>query len=146
VLDGIPLLLQIFFIFLALPQLGIVLPGFWSAVLVLSLYYSARLSELFSARLVSLENIREGAWRALIPGIGSEFVAMIKDSTLISTTGFIYDVYWRARRVGRAEFHNLEALAIAAVIYLVLNTLISLGLGVRKARQPVAEPGAADSL
>jgi polar amino acid transport system permease protein len=143
--DGIPLLLQIPFYFLALPQLGILLPGLWAAVVVLVVYYSPRLSALFTARPVSLEHIREGAWRAFLPGIGSEFVSMIKDSTLLSMTGFIHDIYWRSRRVGRAEFHNLEALVVAVVIYLILNTAISLSLGVHKARLLVVDPGVAGS-
>jgi polar amino acid transport system permease protein len=143
--DGIPLLIQIPFYFLALPQLGILLPGLWAAIVVLVVYYSPRLSALFSARPVSLETIREGGWRTFLPGVGREFVSMIKDSTLLSMTGFLHDIYWRSRRVGRAEFHNLEALVVAAVLYLILNTVISLTLGVHKARLPVADPGVASS-
>lgn len=138
-LDGIPLLIQIPFYFLVLPQWGIILPGVWAAVFVLVVYYSPRLSDLFSGRLVSLRNIRTGTWRALIPGMGNELVAMIKDSTLLSMTGFIHDVYWRANRAGRLEFRLVEALTVAAVIYLVLNTAISLGLGRHKPILPAYE-------
>jgi polar amino acid transport system permease protein len=130
--DGVPLLVQIFFVFLALPQLGIILNGFWAAVSVLTVYYSARLSDVFYAHEASLGNIREADLRSLIPKIASEYVAMIKDTTLVTGTGFIHDVYWRAQQVGRAEFKNLEALVIAALIYLIVNTLISVSFGVRK--------------
>ena len=125
--DGVPLLLQIFFVFLALPQLGIILNGIWAAILVLSVYYSARLSDVFYAHEPSLEDLR-----VLVPKIAGEYVGMIKDTTLVTATGFIHDVYWRAQQVGRAEFKNLEALVIAAVIYLIVNTLISFSFGVRK--------------
>ena len=46
---GTPLLLQIFFFFLALPQLGIVLPGFVAGIMALSLNYGAYMSETFRA-------------------------------------------------------------------------------------------------
>ena len=130
--DGVPLLLQIFFVFLALPQLGIVLSGTWAAIIVLTVYYSARLSDLFYRRQVSLGDIRARDLRSLVPKIAGEYVMMIKDTTLVTGTGFIYDVYWRAQRVGRAEFKNLEALVIAALIYLIVNTLISYSFRVRK--------------
>ena len=44
---GTPLYLQIFFFFLALPQVGIVLPGIWAGVVALSLNYGAYMSEIF---------------------------------------------------------------------------------------------------
>lgn len=128
--DGIPLLLQIPFVFLALPQLGIVFSGFWGAVFILTVYYTARLSDVFHVREPALENVR-----ALVPVIAGEYIAMIKDSTLVTLSGFINDVYWRAQQVGRAEFKNLEALVIAALIYLVVNTAISVSLGVRRYAQ-----------
>ena len=130
--DGVPLLLQIFFVFLALPQLGIFLNGTWAAIVVLTVYYSARLSDVFYTRMASLENIREVNLRPLIPMIANEYVMMIKDTTLVTGTGFIHDVYWRAQHVGRLEFKNLEALVIAAVIYLVVNTVISYSFRVRR--------------
>jgi polar amino acid transport system permease protein len=126
-INGIPLLLQIVFIFLALPQLGIHLPGFWSAVLVLAINYGARMSGIFgSLRAANGEN-KEPAWRSSIPSLAGEFTSLIKDTTLIAITGFTHEVLWRAMKVGRAQFKNLEALLLAAAIYLVLITAVSLG-------------------
>jgi polar amino acid transport system permease protein len=130
--DGVPLLLQIFFVFLALPQLGIVLNGIWSAIVILTFYYSARLSDIFYPRGLSLGNIRELGLRPLLPKIAGEYVLMIKDTTLVTATGFIHDVYWRAGQIGRPAFKNLEALLIAALIYLLVNTLISVSFRVHK--------------
>jgi polar amino acid transport system permease protein len=145
-IDGIPLLLQIFFIFLALPQLGIFLPGFWSAVLVITVNYGSRMSEVFYPRSVVAGKSQAETRFALIPQVANEFTSMIKDSTLISVTGFIHDVLWRATRVGRAEFKNLEALTIAAIIYLILITIISLGVKILKDRMTTAEFGTEGSL
>ena len=60
---------------------------------------------------------------------------MIKDTTLVTATGFIHDVYWRAQQIGRPAFKNLEALLIATIIYLLVNTLISVSFKVHKFAQ-----------
>jgi His/Glu/Gln/Arg/opine family amino acid ABC transporter permease subunit len=144
-IDGIPLLLQIFFIFLVLPQIGITLPGFWAGVLVLTLNYGSRMSRIFYERFATTGKSQGEAWISLIQPFTNEFTSMIKDSTLISLTGFIHDVYWRANRVGRAEFHILEAFTIAAIIYLILITIISLGSKAIRTTMATSESGTGDS-
>jgi polar amino acid transport system permease protein len=141
-IDGIPLLLQILFIFLALPQLGIRLPGLFGAgVLALTVNYGSRMSKIFYERFPVPGKSQEEIWLSLISQLTNEFTSVIKDSTLISVTGFIHDVLWRATRVGRAEFKNLEAFLIAATIYLILITVISLGVKIFKSRMTAAQSG-----
>ncbi|MCK7480758.1 MAG: amino acid ABC transporter permease [Candidatus Moduliflexus flocculans] len=104
---GTPLYLQIFFFFLALPQLGIILTGLFAGVLALGLNYGAYMSEIFRAGLGSVgKGQREAAiaigmtpWQTMkrivlpqamrfaIPPIGNDFIAMTKDSALVSATG-----------------------------------------------------------
>jgi polar amino acid transport system permease protein len=142
---GTPLYLQIFFFFLALPQLGIILTGLFAGVLALGLNYGAYMSEIFRAGLASVgKGQREAAialgmtpWQTMrrivlpqalrfaLPPTGNEFIAMTKDSALVSATGFVHEVMWRATRVGRAQFHNLEALIMAAVFYWLMTLLLS---------------------
>ncbi len=144
---GTPLYLQIFFFFLALPQLNIVLPGLWAGVIALGLNYGAYMSEIFRAGIASVGKGQQEAAMALgmtpgqtmrrivipqalrfaIPPTGNEFIAMTKDSALVSATGFVHELMWRATKVGRANFRNLEALIIAAVFYWFM-TLILTGL------------------
>ena len=145
-IDGIPLLLQIPFVFLALPQIGIVLSGFWGGVLVLTLNYGSRMSKIFYERLAPTGKNPGETWISFIRPLTDEFTGMIKDTTLISLSGLIYDVYWRATRVGRAEFKNLEALTIAAIIYLMLITIISLGSKVLQVRMATAKSGIEGSI
>jgi len=145
-IDGIPLLLQIFFVFSALPQLGIFLPGFEAAVLVLAVNYSSRMSKIFYERLAATGKSQAETRLSLIPPLTNEFTSMIKDSTLISVTGFIHDVLWRATRVGRADFKNLEAFIMAAIIYLIVITIISLGVQIFKGRMTTAESGTEGSI
>ncbi len=142
---GTPLYLQIFFFFLALPQLGIILPGLWAGVIALGLNYGAYMSEIFRAGLASVgKGQREAAiaigmtpgqtmmrivlpqaMRFAIPPTGNEFIAMTKDSALVAATGFVHELMWRAVKVGRAQFHNLEALIMAAIFYWVMTILLS---------------------
>jgi polar amino acid transport system permease protein len=142
---GTPLYLQIFFFFLALPQLGIILSGLWAGVLALGLNYGAYMSEIFRAGLSSVgKGQREAAMaigmtpaqtmrrvilpqalRFAIPPVGNEFIAMTKDSALVSATGFVHELMWRSTKVGRAQFHNLEALIMAAMFYWVMTLLLT---------------------
>ena len=142
---GTPLYLQIFFFFLALPQLGIILPGLWAGVIALGLNYGAYMSEIFRAGLASVGRGQREAAMALgmtpiqtmrrivlpqalrfaIPPIGNDFIAMTKDSALVAATGFVHELMWRATKVGRAQFHNLEALIMAAMFYWVMTLVLS---------------------
>jgi polar amino acid transport system permease protein len=50
---------------------------------------------------------------------------MTKDSALVSATGFVHELMWRATKVGRAQFHNLEALIMAAMFYWVMTLFLT---------------------
>ncbi|MCB0103964.1 MAG: amino acid ABC transporter permease [Anaerolineales bacterium] len=151
---GTPLYLQIFFFFLALPQLGIVLPGIVAGVMALGLNYGAYMSETFRAGLSSVGRGQREAAMALgmtpgqtmrrvilpqalrfaIPPMGNDFISMTKDSALVSATGFVHEVMWRATKVGRAQFNNLEALIMAAVFYWVMTLVLTFFQGRLEAR------------
>jgi polar amino acid transport system permease protein len=142
---GTPLLLQIIFFFLALPQLGIQLSGLSAGVLALGLNYGAYMSEIFRAGIQSIgigqreaaqalgmthsqimqRIILPQALRLIVPPTGNEFIAMLKDSALISVTGFVHEILWRAQKAGRANFKSLEALLIAALFYWVMTIIFS---------------------
>ncbi len=142
---GTPLYLQIFFFFLALPQLGIILSGIFAGVLALGLNYGAYMSETFRAALASVSKGQREAATALgmtpfqtfkrivmpqalrfaIPPMGNDFISMTKDSALVAATGFVHEVMWRATRVGRAQFNNLEALIMAAVFYWMMTLILT---------------------
>lgn len=142
---GTPLLLQIVFFFLALPQLGITLTGIWAGVLALGLNYGAYMTEIMRAGIQSVgigqreaalaigmtqrqimqRIVLPQAFRLVIPPIGNQFIAMLKDTSLISVTGFVWEILWRAQKVGRANFRSLEALLIAAVFYWIITIMFS---------------------
>jgi polar amino acid transport system permease protein len=66
------------------------------------------------------------ATRIIIPPTGNEFIAMMKDTALVSFLGTSIDqmeIFRRAQLVGKADFRNLEALIVAALIYWGLTTI-----------------------
>lgn len=151
---GTPLYLQIFFFFLALPQLGVNLSGVVAGVTALGLNYGAYMSETFRAGLSSVgKGQREAAMalgmtpgqtmrrivlpqalRFAIPPMGNDFISMTKDSALVSATGFVHELMWRAVKVGRAQFNSLEALIMAAMFYWVLTLILTYFQGKLEAR------------
>jgi len=142
---GTPLYLQVIFFFLALPQMGIFMSGFYAGVTALGLNYGAYMSEIFRAGILSVGKgqheaatalgmnsrqkmayiVMPQALRLAIPPMGNEYIAMLKDSSLVSVTGFVHEILWRAQKVGRQKFKNLEALLIAAVFYWILTLLFT---------------------
>ena len=142
---GTPLLLQILFIFLALPQAGIVLPAIPTAIVALSLNYGSYMTEVFrsgieavphgqteAAELLGMTSrttfrriIAPQAFRIVTPAVGNDFVAMIKDSSLASVVG-VQELLWRAQTAGRPTFQSMQTLLVAAFIYWMLTILFSL--------------------
>jgi polar amino acid transport system permease protein len=153
---GTPLIVQLFLIYLALPQVGLGLGDPWAdlltldvltaGILALGLNYGAYMTEIFRAGIQSvghgqseaaealgmnyLQKMRRvilpQAFRVIIPPSGNEFIAMMKDTALVSFLGTSIDqmeIFRRAQLVGKADFRNLEALLIAALIYWGLTTL-----------------------
>jgi polar amino acid transport system permease protein len=143
---GTPLLVQIAFIYFALPQFGIIIGSIEAGIIALSFNYGAYMTEVFRAGIqavpqgqreaaASLGLVERGimrrvvlpqAFRIVIPAIGNDFVAMIKDSALVSTIA-VQELLWRARQVGTQEFRNFEALLIAAALYWIMTIIFSFG-------------------
>jgi polar amino acid transport system permease protein len=141
---GTPLIVQILFVYLALPQVGIILPAIPSGLIALSFNYGAYMTEVFRAgiqavargqreaaealgmteRLVMRRIVLPQAVRIVIPAIGNEFIAMMKDSSLVSVLA-VEELLFRARLVGQQHFRSLEALVIAATIYWILTIVFS---------------------
>jgi polar amino acid transport system permease protein len=141
---GTPLILQIIFVYLALPQFGIVLPSLAAGIFALSFNYGAYMTEIFRAGIQAIPRgqieaaaalgmtdqltmrriILPQAIRIVIPAIGNEFIAMIKDSALVSLVT-IQEVFWRASTTGSRSFRTFETLLIAALIYWTLTIIFS---------------------
>jgi len=137
---GTPLLLQVYLIYLGLPQIGLTLPAVPSGVIALSLCYGAYMAEIFRAGMEGVPHgqreaaralgLKEGpilrkivlpqAMRLIVPPVGNQFIAMLKDSSLVSVVG-VWELTFLARTQGRAEFKHLEMLITASLIYWVMT-------------------------
>jgi len=153
---GTPLIVQLFLIYLALPQIGLALGDPWldiltldvltAGVIALGLNYGAYMTEIFRAGIQSVGHgqseaaealgmtyrqkmrrvVIPQAVRVIIPPTGNEFIAMLKDTALVSFLGVSIErmeIFRRAQLVGKADFRNLEALIVAALIYWGLTTV-----------------------
>ena len=141
---GTPLLLQIMFIYLALPQAGIVLPELACGIIALSFNYGAYMTEIFRAgiqavpqgqteaaqslgmdgRTTFLRIIAPQAFRIVTPAIGNDFIAMLKDSSLVSTIG-VHELLWNAQAAGRPTYQSMQTLIVAALVYWVMTLAFS---------------------
>jgi polar amino acid transport system permease protein len=141
---GTPLLVQLYVVFFALPAVGLIIPAIPSAIFALSFNYGAYMTEVFRAgiqavprgqreaaqalgmpeRLVMRRIVLPQATRIVIPAIGNDFVAMIKDTSLVSTLG-VQELLWYGQTVGRSHQHIIQALLIAAMFYWGLTILFS---------------------
>jgi His/Glu/Gln/Arg/opine family amino acid ABC transporter permease subunit len=150
---GTPLLLQIYAIYFALPRVidyfgmkgSIPYPSaFVSGCAALSLNYGAYLTEVFRAGIQAVpKGQREAAWalglsssqmqrrivlpqafKIVIPAIGNDFIALIKDTSLVSTIT-VGEILNNARLVGGLTYDFLSPLLDAAMIYWALTIFFS---------------------
>ncbi len=165
---NIPLLVQMFLWYFVLPELvphdfGIWLKqlgnaAFFNAVLCLGFYTSARVAEQVRAGIQSLPRGQAMAGRALgltplqtyryvllpeafrivLPPLTSEFLNIIKNSSVALTIGLM-EVTARARSMQEFSFQVFEAFTAAAVIYLLINVVVVFGM--RLLERKVAVPG-----
>jgi polar amino acid transport system permease protein len=142
---GTPLLVQILFFYLALAEVGVVLPVLVAGISALAFNYGAYMTEIFRAgiqavprgqreaaralgmkeRLVLRRIVLPQAVRIVTPAIGNEFIAMLKDSSLVSVIS-VQELLWRAQSAGRREINIIEALLVAALVYWLLTIVFSL--------------------
>jgi len=119
-----------------------------SAVIALSFTYGAFLSETFRAGIQSIDPGQTEAARSLgmtwfqsmrfivlpqavrriLPPLGNDLVAMIKDSSLVSILG-VRDITQIAKVSSGASFRYLETYSVAAMLYLLLTFVGMLGVG-----------------
>ena len=145
VIRGTPLLIQIFIIYFALPNIvGHRIDPYVAAVAACSLNSGAYIAEIFRGGIqsISLGQYRAGlslgmtntqtmryiilpqAFKRIIPPMGNEFIAMLKDSSLVSVIGF--EELTRSGQLIIAEtYGTLEIWTCVAILYLVMTLTIS---------------------
>jgi glutamine transport system permease protein len=142
---GTPLLVQIFLIYFALPMIiGQRIDPFIAAVTACSINSGAYIGEIFRAGIQSIDKgqmeagrslgmsyaqtmryiILPQAFKRIIPPLGNEFIAMLKDSSLVSVIGF-EELTRRGQLVIARTYASFEIWATVAVLYLVMTLTVA---------------------
>jgi len=119
----------------------------WRAILALTLGYSAFIAEVFRAGIQSIgagqreaaQSLGLSGWsqfrfiifpqafRTILPPLGNDFIAMIKDSALVSVLG-VADVTQLAKIYAAGSFRFMETYNVVAYVYLIVTLVLSLSL------------------
>lgn len=145
VVRGTPLLVQLYVFYFGLPTIGITLPAFGCAILVLGLNEGAYMAETMRACLESVPTgqmeagrcvgmsylqvmyriILPQALRTAFPSLMNSFIALIKDSSMASTITVI-EMFRQAQIVNGRVYQPFVLYLEAAFIYLIFCTIASL--------------------
>lgn len=143
VIRGIPLLVQLFYIYYALSRFFQV-SGIASAVTAISICYGAYMGEVFRAGIMAIPKgqteaarslgfnrfqtmflvILPQAWRTILPPVGNECIAMLKDTSLVSILA-VPDIMQRARSFVGTTYLYFETYTVVALIYLIITLILS---------------------
>ena len=142
---GTPLLVQIFMIYFALPMvIGQSINPYVAAVTACSINSGAYVSEIFRAGIQSIDKgqmeagrslgltggqtmryiVMPQAFKAIIPPLGNEFIAMMKDTSLVSVIGF-EELTRRGQLIIARTYGSFEIWTAVAIIYLIMTLSIS---------------------
>ena len=165
---NIPLVVQLFLGYFVLPELVPATWGQWlkqlqyapfyTAVIVIGLYMSARVAEQVRAGINSLPRgqrqaalaigltlsqsyryvLLPMAYRLILPPLTSEFLNTLKNTSVALTIGLL-ELTSRARAMQEFSFQVFEAFTVATVIYLVLNLVVVVAM--RRLERSVVVPG-----
>lgn len=142
---GTPLMLQLLFVYFALPMVGILLPDLAAALLAFTLNYAAYFAEIFRAGIQSIPRGQYEAAKTLgmtygqtmrriilpqmirivLPPISNETINLVKDTSLIYILA-MNDLLRVARTIVQREF-DMTPFVVAAVFYLVMTAVLTWG-------------------
>lgn len=141
---GTPLMLQIFFIYFVLPELGIVFDDFLSAVIAFSLNYAAYFAEIFRAGIQGVNKgqyeaaktlgmtYQQTMWRIvlpqmvkkILPPLSNETITLVKDTSLVYVLSLV-DLMRAVYKLVNTNF-SLWPFFIAAAFYLFMTLILTL--------------------
>ncbi|MEF8823919.1 MAG: amino acid ABC transporter permease [Desulfohalobiaceae bacterium] len=143
VVRGIPLLVQLFYIYYAIGTFTQI-PPFTAAIIALTVCYGAYMGEIFRAGIDSIDHgqteaarslgfsswqtmrfvIIPQAMRTILPPVGNEFIALLKDTSLVSIIA-VSDLLRRGREFATSTFDYFETFTLVALIYLLITLFLS---------------------
>lgn len=153
IIKGTPMLVQITFAFYLLPQIGLHMSAFWTAIVAIGINSSAYLSSIIGAginaipigQIESAYVLGFSRWQTmryivlpqvfimLFPALGNEFITLVKDSSLASIIG-VMELAKEASIMRSRTYDVITTYAIIACIYIVLTGSITAILACIKRR------------
>ncbi len=151
---GTPLLVQIFLVYFALPAIiGQRVDAFFAAISACSINSGAYVAEIFRGGIQSIDKgqmeagrslgmtwwqtmcyiILPQAFKRIIPPLGNEFIAMLKDSSLVSVIGF-EELTRRGQLIIARTYASFEIWMAVALIYLFMTFVVARLVGVLERR------------
>ena len=150
-----PLIVQVFFMFFVLPNIGITLDPVPTGVLTIGVHYATYTAEVYRA---GIEAVPAGQWEAatalslprgrvwyavilpqaiprVLPALGNYSISLLKETPILLTIG-VLDIVGAAYQEGSENFRYVEPITIAGVLFLVLS--YSASLLVRRLERRVA--------
>ncbi len=145
IMRGTPLMLQLLFVYFALPMVGILLPDIAAALLAFTLNYAAYFAEIFRAGIQAIPRgqyeaaqtlgmtpaqtmrriILPQVIRIVLPPISNETINLVKDTSLIYILA-MNDLLRVARTIVQREF-DMTPFVIAAIFYLAMTFVLTWG-------------------
>jgi putative glutamine transport system permease protein len=152
-LRNIPLLVQLFFLFFALPSIGVRLPAFACGVLALGVYTSAFVAEAIRSGIAAVAKgqleaalssgmsyatamrliVLPQAITKTIPPLGNTAINLIKNSSLVSTISML-DILGTANLMGSRSFQYVPMFVGAGICYLILTLPAAFAVNVLEKR------------
>lgn len=137
---GTPLLVQLYFIFYVLPDIGILLPPLLAGVIGLGLHYGTYTAEVYRA---GIENVPRGQWEAakacnlnsrqtwtriilpqaippMIPALANYFIAMFKETPLLSAIT-VLELMNQAKSVANSSYRYIEPITMVGAFFLAIS-------------------------
>jgi polar amino acid transport system permease protein len=150
-----PLIVQIFFMFFVLPNIGLKFDPLPTGVITIGLHYATYTAEVYRA---GIEAVPQGQWEAatalslprgrtwvavilpqaiprVLPALGNYSISLLKETPILLTIG-VLDIVGAAYQEGSAAFRYVEPITIAGVLFLVVS--YSASLLVRRLERRVA--------
>ena len=145
IIRNTPLLIQLYFIYKALPDFGLMLSPIGCGILALSLYTGAFISEVLRSGINSVASeqyqasislgltkfqtfrliILPQAIKIIIPPLGSQFINVIKNSSLVSFIS-VTDLFYGVYKGAVDDFRFFEFFITGALIYMMLTGTVAL--------------------
>ncbi len=139
---GTPLLVQLYFVFYVLPDIGIRMPALAAGVLAIGLHYATYAAEVYRA---GIESIPRGQWEAakacnlspahtwqhvilpeavppMLPALANYLISMFKETPLLSAIT-VLELMNRAKIIANTDYRYLEPMTLVGVLFLVISLI-----------------------